>query len=167
MSRSRPLANFYRSSEYCAEESVAAVMKRTLGSMANQADVLLGPHSLTSAQAAPLMRLKTVGLATVAEVARWLHADAGATTRLLDRLERKGFCRRVRSGSDRRVVMVGLTPLGEEAIADAPIVFCQVMNDHLAGFSNSEWNALKDYLLRMLKNAEALRDAGPASAGGR
>jgi hypothetical protein len=35
-----------------------------------------------------------------------------------------------------------------------------VMNQHLAGFSKSEWLALKSYLTRMLETGEALRDAG-------
>jgi hypothetical protein len=35
----------------------------------------------------------------------------------------------------------------------------EVMNAHLAGFSKSEWIALKTYLQRMLETGDALREA--------
>ena len=105
------------------------------------------------------MRLKNCGDSTVVELARWLQIDAGAMTRLLDRLEKKGLCKRVRSTEDRRVVRVELTPAGEVAITEVPAVLADVMNSHLAGFSKTEWQALKTYLKRMVETGEALRDA--------
>ena len=81
-------------------------------------------------------------------------------TRLLDRLEKKGLCKRVRSTADRRVVQVELTPDGEAAISHVPAVLAEVMNAHLAGFSKTEWQALTNYLQRILKTGEAMRDAG-------
>jgi DNA-binding MarR family transcriptional regulator len=124
-----------------------------------QIDKRLDIHDLTSAQWGPLMRLRTTGGSTVAELARWLNVDAGAMTRLLDRLEKKGLCKRVRSTEDRRVVKVELTPEGEAAIREVPAVLAEVMNAHLAGFSKTEWLALKTYLQRMLDTGDALRDA--------
>jgi DNA-binding MarR family transcriptional regulator len=156
--RSAP-ADFYQSSTYCAEESVGHLMKRIMGSIIYQADQRLEAHGLTSAQWGPLMRLRTAGRSTVAELARWLQVDAGAMTRLLDRLEKKRLCKRVRSLEDRRVVQVELTPEGEAAIAEVPAVLAAVMNDHLAGFSKTEWVALKTYLRRMVETGEALRAA--------
>lgn len=134
-------------------------MKRIMGSIIYQADQRLEAHGLTSAQWGPLMRLRTAGRSTVAELARWLQVDAGAMTRLLDRLEKKRLCKRVRSLEDRRVVQVELTPEGEAAIAEVPAVLAAVMNDHLAGFSKTEWVALKTYLRRMVETGEALRAA--------
>ncbi len=160
MARTAPPADFYRAAGYCAEESVGYLMKRIMLSIVYQADKRLDAHGLTSAQWGPLMRLKTVGGATVAELARWLNADAGAMTRLLDRLEKKGLCKRVRSTEDRRVVQVELTPDGEAAIAEVPAVLSEVLNAHLAGFSKTEWQALRGYLQRMVETGDALRDAG-------
>ena len=112
MARIAPPADFYRADAYCAEESVGYLMKRIMMSVVYQADKRLDVHELTSAQWGPLMRLRTTGGSTVAELARWLQVDAGAMTRLLDRLEKKGLCKRVRSTEDRRVVQVELTPEG-------------------------------------------------------
>jgi DNA-binding MarR family transcriptional regulator len=159
VSRTAPAPDFYQPASYCQEESVGYLMKRIMLSIVYQADRRLGAHGLTSAQWGPLMRLRGGGPSTVAELARWLQVDAGAMTRLLDRLEKKGLCKRVRSTTDRRVVHVELTPDGEVAVAEVPAVLADVMNAHLAGFSKTEWQALKTYLQRMLETGEALRDA--------
>ncbi|MEP7299742.1 MAG: MarR family transcriptional regulator [Burkholderiales bacterium] len=157
--RIAPPADFYRADSYCAEESVGFLMKRIMMSVVYQADKRLDVHGLTSAQWGPLMRLKNVGASTVADLARWLQVDAGAMTRLLDRLEKKGLCKRVRSTEDRRVVKVELTAEGETALKEVPAVLAEVMNAHLAGFSKTEWQALKTYLQRMLNTGDAMRDA--------
>ena len=159
MPRAAAPADFYRPASYCAEDSVGYLMKRIMLSVVYQADKRLDAHDLTSAQWGPMLRLRNVGPCTVVELARWLQVDAGAMTRLLDRLEKKGLCKRVRSTEDRRVVMVELTPEGEAASAKVPAVLAEVMNAHLAGFSKTEWLALKSYLRRMLETGEALRDA--------
>lgn len=165
---SRPLApaEFYSSQAYCAEESVGYLMKRIMLSISSQVDGKLGEHGLTSAQWGPLFKIRQSGhgKATVAELARWLQSDAGATTRLLDRLEKKGLCKRVRSTEDRRVVEVELTPDGEAAIAEVPAVLAEVLNAHLAGFSKTEWQALRVYLERMLANGDAMREAAGNAA---
>ena len=150
-------ADFYRAQSYCAEESVGYLMKRIMLSIVYQMDKRLDVHELTSAQWGPLLRLRTTGGSTVAELARWLQIDAGAMTRLLDRLEKKNLCKRVRSIEDRRVVKVELTPDGEAAIKHVPAVLAEVMNAHLAGFSKTEWLALKTYLQRMLDTGDAMR----------
>ena len=133
------------------------LMRRIVASIVQQADRRLGEHGLTHAQWGPLFKIRQTRTATVAEIARAMQTDAGAMTRLLDRLEKKGLCKRVRSTEDRRVVMLELTPEGEASIAEVPAVLADVMNDHLSGFSKSEWVALKVYLKRMLENGEALR----------
>jgi len=153
-------AHFYEASTYSAQESVGYLMKRVLLSIVQQADKRLAPLDLTTAQWGPLMRIRETGQATVADLARWSNTDAGAMTRLLDRLEKKGLCKRERSTDDRRVVMVKLTPEGELALETVPGALAEVMNLHLAGFTQAEWVALKAYLNRMADTGDSLRDAG-------
>ena len=159
MARNSSPVDLYTAGSYCAEESVAYLMKRVLASFIQQAEIQLEPHDLTHAQWMPLFKLRQAKRMAVAELARELQMDAGATTRLLDRLEKKGLCKRVRSTEDRRVVMLELTPEGEAAAALVPGVLTDVLNAHLAGFSKTEWEALKTYLRRMLDNGDALRQA--------
>ena len=106
MSRPLPPADFYRPNAYAADESVGYLLRRLLGSMKQETDKRLEPHGLTNAQWEPLYRLRKGMASTVAELARELQTDPGATTRLLDRLEAKGLCKRIRSTEDRRVVYV-------------------------------------------------------------
>ena len=160
MTRPPAPVDFYQAGSYCAEESVGYLMKRVLLSIVQQADKRLGAVDLTMAQWGPLMRLHQMGQLPVAELARWVNTDAGAMTRLLDRLEKKGLCKRVRSLEDRRVVMVELTAEGRVAIEHVPAVLSEVMNLHLAGFSKTEWQAMNTYLNRMITNGDALLESG-------
>ena len=155
-------ARFYEAAGYCADESVGWLMKRALMSVAQAADRRLEPKGITHSQWAALFMLQSGRATTVAELARETERDPGAMTRLLDRLEAKGFCRRERSTDDRRVVRVELTPEGEIAAQEVPVVLAQVLNEHLAGFSKTEWSQLKDMLRRMVANGEAAETRTPS-----
>jgi DNA-binding MarR family transcriptional regulator len=148
---------FYRPENYQPDESAAYLMKRILSCLGGQVDVALEPSGLTHAQWIPLFKLYMGQASTVAELARESELDAGAMTRLLDRLEAKGLVSRVRSSSDRRVVNLELTPEGREAAKQIPEVLCKVQNAFLQGFSVEEWQQLKDLLRRVLANGLALQ----------
>ena len=164
MSRTPAPANFYRASGYCADDSVGYLMRRVLMAITQAADRRLEPDGLTHTQWGPLFMLRNSRASTVAELARELQTDPGAMTRLLDRLEAKGLCRRERSTDDRRVVRIALTPEGDAAASRVPAVLAQVMNQTLSGFSRAEWESLKGMLLRMLANAEAQREVEAVTA---
>jgi len=154
MSRPTAPACFYRAAGYTADESVGYLMKRVIMSITQAADRRLEPQGITHAQWGPLFMLRRSRASTVAELARELNTDPGAMTRLLDRLECKGLCRRIRSTDDRRVVNIELTPEGEVAADKVPAELSQILNEHLAGFSKTEWTELKGYLRRMIENGE-------------
>jgi len=104
----------------------------------------------------PLHKVHAGHADTVAELARVCTIDTGAMTRLLDRLERKGLCQRVRSQSDRRVVHIELTPAGVAVAERVPHILCEVYNQVLAGFSPQEWEQLRTLLLRLTEAAQNL-----------
>lgn len=160
MARAPAPARFYEAGTYTPDQSVGYLLKRVLMSIVYQVDKRLDLHDLTSAQWGPMMRLRMHGQSTVVELARWAQIDAGAMTRLLDRLEKKGLCKRTRSTEDRRVVQVELTAEGKAAMEHVPEVLADVLNQHLAGFSRTEWQALTGYLTRMVDTGDALRENG-------
>ena len=164
MTRPAPAASFYSADSYRPEESIGLLMRKVLSHVAQAADRRLGEHELTHGQWAPLYKLRFGGANTVAELARELQVDAGAMTRMLDRLEAKGLCRRVRSTVDRRVVHLELTAAGRRVADKVPGVLAEVFNEHLAGFSAAEFDTLKGLLRRMLANAEAIRADGEEAA---
>src|SRR5262245_45795884 len=113
---------FYRPDDYKPEDSAAYLMRRILNVAAGEIDQALEPRGLTHAQWVPLLKLHWGEASTVAELARECQLDAGAMTRLLDRLEAKGLLSRVRSSSDRRVVNLELTPEGRATASQIPAV---------------------------------------------
>ncbi len=148
---------FYKPDSYSPEENVGHLMKRIVNSLSHDIDALLEPQDLTHAQWMPLYKLYLGQGATVAELAGLCVTDAGAMTRTLDRIERKGLVRRTRSAKDRRVVNLELTPEGNAAAAQIPSALCEVLNAHLQGFSTDEWRMLRSFLSRMLANTARLR----------
>jgi DNA-binding MarR family transcriptional regulator len=148
---------FYKPETYRSEDSIGYLMRRIMTAVGQSIEGSIGePGGPTYPQWVPLHKLHTGQAATVAELARECQLDTGAMTRLLDRLEAKGLCRRVRSVSDRRVVNIELTDEGRAAAEQVPHLLCRVQNEHLAGFTHEEWEQLKSYLRRILDNAQAV-----------
>lgn len=155
---------FYKPENYRAEESVGYMMRRILTTIGQAVELqMCEPGSPTYPQWVPLHKLHMGQAATVAELARECQLDTGAMTRLLDRLEAKGLCRRVRSQADRRVVNIELTEEGRAAAQQVPHILSRVQNEHLAGFTEAEWEQLKGYLRRILDNAQALASRGESN----
>lgn len=152
-----PPADFYSADTYQPGESLGWLLKRIQQSIVHQADKRLAEHGLTHAQWAPLIRLHFAGTCASAQLAAELDLDAGALTRLLDRLEAKGLVARERSSTDRRVVLIDLTPAGRRITDRLPSILSEIFNAHLAGFSREEWQTLMALLRRVLANGEALR----------
>lgn len=154
-----PVSAFYKAEGYRPQESLGWLVKRIMQSIVHAASKQLAGHGLTHGQWQPLMRLRFGCSSSAAALAKELDMDAGAMTRLLDRLEAKGLTRRQRSSSDRRIVMVELTEEGQRLTDVLPEVLSEVLNAHLAGFSHEEWQLLLSLLRRVLANGEALRDS--------
>lgn len=154
--------SFYQAVGYRPEESVGYLMNRIISLLGQSIEREMEPLDLTNAQWMPLFKLSIGQAGTVAELARECDLDAGSMTRLLDRMEAKQLCRRVRSVEDRRVVNLALTDAGRTAAADIPVVLSRVQNEHLAGFSEADWALLKSLLRRMLTTAQRLQ--GEATA---
>lgn len=134
-------------------------MRKVLGSVLAQVDAQLSAYDMTYVQWLPLYKLVMKEGNTVAGLARELHIDPGAMTRSLDRLEGKGLVRRERSTEDRRVVHLVLTDEGRKVARKVPTVLAAVLNGHLRGFTEAEWQQLQQFLNRMLANGEAMRRA--------
>ena len=151
-----PTTIFYREENYEPDESVGYMMRRIISLVGHGIESELELTGLTNAQWMPLFKLYRGEASTVAELARLCDLDAGSMTRLLDRLEAKGLCRRVRSCDDRRVVNIELTDAGRLSAHEIPKTLCRIQNAHLQGFSVEEWSTLKGFLRRILHTAQDL-----------
>lgn len=158
-----PVTEFYRAENYFAENSIGYLMRKAVTRVTQAVDREMVPNGLTNAQWVPLIKLYLGEVGTAAELARVCELDAGAMTRLLDRVEAKGLCSRQRSSRDRRVVKLHLTEEGRAAAQKIPEVLARIQNACLAGFTHEEWETLKGYLRRILDNAQALSATGESN----
>lgn len=152
-----PMTEFYQADSYVPDDSVGYMMRRIVALVAQGVARELEPTGLTNAQWVPLLKLYMGCCTTAAELARQCELDAGSMTRLLDRLEAKQLCRRVRSSDDRRVVNLELTDAGRAAAEKIPAIVCRLQNALLAGFSREEWQLFSGYLHRILNTAQTLQ----------
>ncbi|MFG6449351.1 MarR family winged helix-turn-helix transcriptional regulator [Roseateles sp. BYS180W] len=153
---------FYRPETYQRCQSLGWMLRKLKQSITRQASLRLQGVALTHSQLATLITLRHSGpnsTSSSVQLARELEVDAGAFTRLLDRLEAKGLIQRERSEQDRRVVMVSLSEDGMQLTSQMHTVLSDVFNAHLSGFSHEEWLLLLSLLQRMIDNGEALEKA--------
>jgi DNA-binding MarR family transcriptional regulator len=116
-------------------------------------DELLGPLDVTAAQLIVIVNLAGLECATSAsELCKGICYDAGAMTRMLDRLEAKGLVRRTRSPDDRRLVNLELTAAGQAAYPRLREVSMRVLNRSLRNFTPHEASTLENLLQRLTQN---------------
>ena len=153
---------YYRGESYRIEDSVGFLMKQAIELVSRAIDARMAEHSLTDAQWRPLFLLAQNPSSTASHIARLVGCDAGATTRMVDRLEDKGLVRRTRSADDRRVQQLELTEAGRTLATIVPYVIADVLNLHLSDLSHEEIDQLRALLLRVVATArrEAARRDG-------
>ena len=117
------------------------------------ADEMLGPLEVSSAQFIILAALSVDNVRSASDLCKDISYDAGAMTRMIDRLEEKGLLRRSRDPGDRRLVNLELTDRGKAALPHMRSCSIRVLNRFLQGFSKSEARQLEGFLVRMLENA--------------
>jgi DNA-binding MarR family transcriptional regulator len=116
-------------------------------------DEFLGPLEVTSAQLIVIVSLAgRDGATSASELCKGISYDAGAMTRMLDRLEAKGLVRRTRSPDDRRLVNLELTDDGKAAYPRLREISMRVLNRSLRDFSPDEAQMLESLLLRLAHN---------------
>lgn len=143
----------YNSKNYTPEESIGYLLKRAGMQLAQTVDRDLAEFDMTHAQLQIVFKILHCHANTAADLARDLMCDTGAMTRMLDRLEEKGFINRTRSLEDRRVVQVALTEKGRQLADKMAQVAINALNHHLRDFSPQEISQFKGFLRRMINNA--------------
>lgn len=154
---------FYRSGQFGPQDSWAYLMRQLVAGAIRQIGDALAPWELPSVQWMPLMRLSAGQRCTVVALARDLGVDAATMTRATDRLAARGWVERQRSCTDRRLVELHITPAGQQAAQQLRPVLTQVLNIHLAGFSEAEWLQLMGLLNRMQANALRMAPMTPVA----
>jgi len=108
-------------------------------------------HDLTFSQYIVLKEL-AAGTAGVTELARSAQLDPGGMTRLLDKLEARGFVARVADPSDRRAVHIHLTDTGRALWDEVNHLGLRVKEHAMRGLSEADRGQLTELLMRVRDN---------------
>jgi DNA-binding MarR family transcriptional regulator len=169
MHRSSTVGDIYDVSTYQPKKSVGSLLSRVRVEMLAAldkdlaADKRLAPLELSAAQFIIIANLASAeGPKSASDLCKWISYDAGAMTRMLDRLESKGLIRRNRSAHDRRLMHLELTDQGREAYPRMREISMAVANRFLRGFTKTEARQLESLLTRMLENAQGLAQRASA-----
>lgn len=131
-------------------------------------EAIAGRRGLTAVEGKALDIISESGPVTAGELAAMIRLKPSTVTGLVDRLERKGFARRVPHPEDKRRVMI-------EVVADRRAGFEQVLADYLrslheryATYTGEELTFLLRFLREMTelqrRNAARISDAGPGDS---
>lgn len=97
----------------------------------------------------------------VSELAAQMSLPQSSMTRLLDQLEQAGIVRRVADPANRRATLIEITALGDQTVENGMEVFTSSAHDHLVGLlTNEQLGHLMD-ITRILRDANAPRQALP------
>ena len=111
------------------------------------------------------------GAATAGRLAEVMGLTTGAVTRVVDRLERAGYVRRIPDPTDRRRVIVDLIPERMAAVEATMTRFGEKSAVELDRYSDAELAVINDFLTRMAAvtrdEANALRETTDHDAAGR
>jgi DNA-binding MarR family transcriptional regulator len=137
------------------DSSLGYYLARARNVLVARTDQALKPLDLTSPQIGVILFLAAGRARTPLELSREMSYDSGSMTRMLDRLEKKGFLCRTRSDADRRIVELSLTERGRDAAERLPLIGAAVLNEQLQGFSRAELDLLIGMLARIIGNSPA------------
>ncbi len=162
------MGDIYDSTNYQPGKTIGALLGRVRVAMMAALDAVLArdrrlaPFELSAAQFSVIASLAGEERKSASELCKGISYDAGAMTRMLDRLEAKGLIRRNRSPEDRRLVHLELTEEGRAAYPRMRELALGVANRFLRGFTRAEARQLEGLLNRMLENTH--QDEARASA---
>ncbi len=150
------MTDFYDPRSFDPHSSLGYLIGNARRLLIEALDHELAQHDLTAAQAIVLFQLDHGEFTHAAEYCRVLQYDPGAMTRLIDRLEAKGFVSRQRTAQDRRTVKLEITAAGRSLVPRIRATAIGVFNGFLRGFTKSEARQLTDLLKRLLANGASL-----------
>jgi len=112
----------------------------------------LKPLDLSAPQYIVLINVGSGRVETPVDLCKKLQYDTGAMTRLLDRIEAKGYIRRTAHGGDRRCVVLEMTAAGRELYPRLLQIAVEMNKRALKGFSREEIDTLERTLQRIRLN---------------
>lgn len=140
---------FYDESDFFPDRSVGYLIKRNYRFCIDALTPAFAAEGLTFTQWQALISIHFKRATTGAELAADLAHDKGATVRLIDTLEERGWITRERDVADRRCVNLALTAAGNEVAHRARRRVIACWNGWLADWQPADVEMLITLLQRL------------------
>ena len=129
---------FYTDADFTPDISIGYLCKRVHQLGRAGLEPIFAREGLTYVQWHALISIHFDRGTTSAALARDLSYDKGATTRLIDQLEARGWVTRHREHDDRRLVALKLTAEGEELARRLRHLVFEAWNDWLGDWADED-----------------------------
>jgi DNA-binding MarR family transcriptional regulator len=148
------MSNIYDAKNFDPSNAIGFLVNRVRTELLDAIDKELAPLEVTAAQYIIMGHLVHKYMAgSTSQLCKGISYDPGAMTRMIDRLETKGFIKRTRCPEDRRAVNLELTAEGKAVFPKMRARVVGVLNRLLHGFTRDEARQLESFLQRILANA--------------
>lgn len=130
-------------------EEVWLNLSRTAAALSHQMEQRLRPHGVSPTQYNVLRILRGAGENGLCqyEIGARLVAQVPDVPRILDRMEKAGWVKRVRGEADRRMVIAGLTAKGLGLVGALDGTMVEMQGEILQGLSEDELGRLNELLV--------------------
>ncbi|HXW44814.1 MAG TPA: MarR family transcriptional regulator [Streptosporangiaceae bacterium] len=106
----------------------------------------------------PMSVIDRLPACRVYDIARELGITTGGTSKLVDRIEASGYCRRLPNPADRRSSLLELTPQGKQLLEAAGLAFDEELHRWLAAAVPER--TLRQFATTLARLRAANQDAG-------
>ena len=128
-------------------------IRKLTSTVKRELDLALMPADLRVFEFQIMNCIRENGPSTMSNISHALTVSRTGTAMLVEGVEAKGFVRRRKSDTDRRVVFVSLTPKGLKKLDEALDLQQALAKKKLECLSDSELNELNVLLGRLLESA--------------
>lgn len=137
------------------EDRILAAIRRIVRAIDLHSRQLVARVGLTGPQLATLQDVARRGQASPSDLARALSLSGPTMSGIVDRLVARGFLVRTRDPSDRRRILLTLTPSAREAVDAAPSLLQERFRAELAKLEEWERTAMLSTLQRIASMMDA------------
>ncbi|MGD9100693.1 MAG: MarR family transcriptional regulator [Anaerolineae bacterium] len=119
----------------------------------------VGSQGVRPRQFSALLFLLESGPATVGQVQEYLYHSASTTSTVIAQLEEAGYVTRTRSEEDNRVVIVELTPEGQDVAQNTPLGGIPLLRRRLSALPQERLEVINQVLAEILQLVEVTDNA--------
>ncbi|MFY9941006.1 MAG: MarR family transcriptional regulator [Desulfobacterales bacterium] len=142
-------------SERTVSDSVLIALRKIIQAIEMNSKKLVKRVGLTGPQLIILQEIARCGEVTAGEIARAVSVSQATVTGILDRMESRGLLVRQRSESDKRRIMVSITPAGRQTLEDAPPLMQEAFVERFSSLQEWEQTMILSALQRLVSIMDA------------